>query len=142
SVVTPAMGVLHLSWEPRASQFNDAASLALVAFVQDDNSRQVFQTLLVNDLGFVPATVTASEGVLSTTTIQVYPNPAHDHILVNTRASIALYNLLGDEVPVPIHATGDQQVLNVQSLPDGMYVVAVSDRGHRVQHKVIVHHGQ
>jgi len=140
NIATPAMGALHLSWEPRASQFNDAASLALVALVQDDNSRQVFQAMLVSELGFVPANVTATEGAQQTSTIQVYPNPANGYILADTRAHIVVYDLLGVEVPVPIRASNGQQVLDVQSLPDGMYVVAIFDHGHRVQHKVIVHH--
>jgi len=138
----PAAKTLHVTWKPDASQFNDAASLALVAFAQDDDTRQVFQALLMDDLTIVPVLITATEQAAKMQ-LNVYPNPADAFIQIDTKtADLKLCNTLGEEVPVIVaHRDGGQHI-EVKHLPEGVYILRINDREHITLQKVVVAHSR
>ncbi len=71
--------------------------------------------------------------------IRVYPNPAFDRLNVkaNAGATVILTNITGSVVNSKI-AGSDEISLDVSSLPGGIYIITVEDRGERTTQKVIV----
>ncbi len=71
--------------------------------------------------------------------IRVYPNPAFDRINVeaNEGATINVINIMGSVVDSKI-AESDAISFDVSSLPSGVYIISIEDRGERATHKVIV----
>ncbi|AYB29715.1 T9SS type A sorting domain-containing protein [Chryseolinea soli] len=138
----PATKMLHITWQPDASQFNDAAALALVAFAQDDNTRQVFQALLMDNLSIVQATITATERGAKTKP-NVYPNPADAFIQIETKTpDVKLYNTVGEEMPVAITLSDRGPNMDVRQLPGGVYILRINDREQITLQKVLVVHSR
>jgi hypothetical protein len=75
----------------------------------------------------------------STTGIIVYPNPAKSQFTVtNTEnATLYLYNIVGQEV-FTTHSTEENTVVNVNSLPQGVYVLKVVKDGGVSVCKIVV----
>ena len=65
--------------------------------------------------------------------INIYPNPAHSQLFIeNTMANqnnetITIYNIIGQEVNVPIIKSGRKSVADIGSLRAGMYLVFYSN---------------
>ena len=82
------------------------------------------------------------------TTIQVFPNPANENVNVTftlaeeKKIQIAILNLLGQTVystNKTSYSTGEHSVsLDIKSLPNGMYFVAVSDDTNTTQKTVVI----
>jgi hypothetical protein len=138
----PTTKTLHITWEPNAMQFNKVASLALVAFAQDDDTRQVFQSLLVDNLSIAPITITATEpAAKAKMKLNVYPNPADAFIQVDSKTmDIKLYNALGEDVPVVATRYDGGQRIDTGHLPEGVYMLRVNDGESVALQKVIVVH--
>ena len=71
--------------------------------------------------------------------IKIFPNPAQSQITVTNaqNADLRLYNILGQEV---LHAYSYQEnaVININSLPQGIYVLKVLKDGGLSVHKIVV----
>ncbi len=82
-------------------------------------------------------------GILSSAAvhISIYPNPAANSVNINTGdntvASVQILNLLG-EVVMDFRPAFRQMTLNVSSLPDGCYMVRLSDGLHSINKKLII----
>ncbi len=138
----PTAKTLHITWAPDASQFNKAASLALVAFAQDDDTRQVFQSLLMDNVSITPVPITATEREAKMK-FNVYPNPADAFIQVDSKTTdIKLYNALGEEMSAPITLRDGGQHMDVGHLPEGVYILRINDRENVTLHKVLIVHTQ
>ncbi|HEY5748333.1 MAG TPA: T9SS type A sorting domain-containing protein [Chryseolinea sp.] len=136
----PTTKTLHVTWEPNASQFNSAASLALVVFAQDDDTRRVFQSILMDNLSISTAPITATERGAKMK-FNVYPNPADAFIQVDSKtADIKLYNTMGEEVPAVVTYDNGGQHMDVEHLSEGMYILRVNDRENVTLQKVLVVH--
>jgi PKD repeat protein len=138
----PTAKTLHVTWEPIASQFTDASSLAVVVFAQDDNTRQVFQALLMDALPKVTVPITATEKAIKMAPV-VYPNPADEFIRIDDKTvEVKLYNMLGDEVPVVVTIQNGGQQMEVGHLPEGIYFFRTNDHENIGLQKVLILHGQ
>lgn len=76
--------------------------------------------------------------------IRVYPNPANRLMTIETtvpfhNASIKLVNLLGQCMLTQTGLSGSIFLLNLEQLPEGMYVVAVSESGKTIRKKILKH---
>jgi len=73
------------------------------------------------------------------TNVNIFPNPACSHFTVtNTEnASLQLYNMLGQEVFSTYSKEGNT-IINVNILPQGLYVLKVVKNGVVSTHKVVV----
>jgi len=64
----------------------------------------------------------------TTSTIQIYPNPVFNQLyIVNNYSAgeeyIAIYNMLGQKVNLPITKNGTGDIIDVNSLPTAMYYI-------------------
>ena len=80
------------------------------------------------------------------TKFAVYPNPAHSSITISLDQSVAtdetiisISDLPGREI-MTMKTSGMAPVIDLQSLPDGMYVVTVKNPGFSASKKLVVHH--
>ncbi|WP_298148640.1 M43 family zinc metalloprotease [Flavobacterium sp.] len=68
------------------------------------------------------------EEIASEKLVKMYPNPAQDLVEIElspllTNCSLKVYNIIGQEVPVPISRISDTIKLNTQHLASGLYIV-------------------
>ena len=72
-------------------------------------------------------------------TISIFPNPAQTHFTVtNTaNATLHLYSMVGQEM-LRTYGTDENTVINVNTLPQGVYVLKVTKDGVLSTHKVVV----
>jgi len=70
---------------------------------------------------------------------RVFPNPAQTHFTVtNTEnASLQLYNMLGQEV-FSTYSREENTTINVNTLPQGLYVLKVIQNGVGSTHKIVI----
>ena len=73
-----------------------------------------------------PPTQSYTASISTTSTIQIFPNPAFNELnIVNNystgEAYIAIYNTLGQKINLPITQNGTGDIIDVSSLPTAMY---------------------
>ncbi|NJM26308.1 MAG: hypothetical protein HC859_13275 [Bacteroidia bacterium] len=102
-----------MSWSPEAYDFSQ---LAVIAFVQNEDTREIYQSrILESPLNIpIPSVVTGIEPSILAHT-QVYPNPADEQFTVRlqqparTDMPVVLVDNLGREQVAGIIAAGDTQ---------------------------------
>ena len=73
--------------------------------------------------------LTSVNNVLAQSTVNIYPNPTHDVLYVETSGSImgeesiTIYNVIGQVMNVTIDKNGSKDIVNVSPLPPGLYNV-------------------
>ncbi len=102
----------------------DASKLRVIAFVQDNTTKQVLQSGFI-DIAGATETITGIDDVPS---ISIYPNPADEKFIVYLNDAIIhdgewiLYDQSGKKVRGELVVGGTQQlVLSSKKLPPGMY---------------------
>ncbi|HRE66221.1 MAG TPA: Ig-like domain-containing protein [Cyclobacteriaceae bacterium] len=127
----------------------DVTELALVAFIQDVNTREVFQADLDLNPQFLPdqpTLVTAIEDLAEHITI--YPNPANESfeielpVKADHRIAVNLIDPVGRSAQQLYFEKGEQtKTVNTQNLAQGIYVVQIgSGKTGVVRKKVMVVH--
>ncbi|HMR57934.1 MAG TPA: T9SS type A sorting domain-containing protein, partial [Cyclobacteriaceae bacterium] len=127
----------------------DVTELALVAFIQDVNTREVFQADLDLNPQFLPdqpTLVTAIEDLAEHITI--YPNPANESFEIElpfkaeNRFVVNLIDPVGRTAQQLYFEKGEQtKTVNTQNLAQGIYVVQIgSGKTGVVRKKVMVVH--
>ena len=63
--------------------------------------------------------------------VRIWPNPTSDRLTVVAEgdATIALFDLQGRSVPVPMHRMGDRFLLDLGTVPVGLYMIRVREDG-------------
>ena len=114
-----------------AADLFDPDNLKVVAFLQDRNSGKVLQVAEAENPEF-PLTSGASK----TEPLRIYPNPAKDIIYVDKNLSaetsglIEICDMTGRIVALEEIHTGDQHIaVNIQSLPEGSYILNWKEEG-------------
>ena len=73
--------------------------------------------------------------------INVYPNPATDHVIVsysgNSRIVVQLFNSNGQQVSVTENNNGRQVLINLSSLNPGIYFVKITQDGNIETRKIL-----
>jgi uncharacterized protein YceK len=103
----------------------DSATIILFAFRTNgpNDPPNGNSTLWVDDISIGNTTGVESVGVLSG--IQVFPNPAHNKVIVNNvqpGTQVVVYNMLGEIVSAEI-TQETTHVLNVSDMPKGLYLI-------------------
>ncbi len=73
--------------------------------------------------------------------ISLYPNPAHTNLFINTAQKISridVYDEIGKLLYIPIQISFEQAILNIQSLPKGIYfLITTESNGNMLQNRFI-----
>ena len=134
------------SWP--VNYFDDLAQLAVIAFVQDETTREVFQAyiLATPDPSTVPSVITGVEPSFGSQ-VSFYPNPADHTVNVvlpeGSQGDIAVtvIDAFGREVVVTEFAKGDKGgAINTSTLAAGVYVVQLQTPKGTLRRKIIVAH--
>ena len=77
-------------------------------------------------------------------TLSIFPNPANNELTIKTTGilpyTISIHNIIGQEVST-LHTTQQQQIINTENLPAGLYNRTVTDEiGYRQTEKVSIVH--
>jgi len=127
----------------------DVTELALVAFVQDVNTREVFQADLDLNPTFLPDQPTLVTGIEDLAEyINIYPNPANESFEIElptkaeNRLMVNLIDPVGRATQQLYFEKGEQtKTVNTQNLAQGIYVVQIgSGKTGVVRKKVMVVH--
>jgi hypothetical protein len=120
--------------------------LAIVVFVQDEVTKEVYQGEILLAPGNLPSVITGNEPELAEL-IRIYPNPANTEVIiqlperVKTISPVTLTDNVGRTVRSNAFNPGEQkQTINTAELVPGVYVLEVSSGNARVKRKVVVVH--
>ena len=136
---------VNLSWTPQAFNFNNLGALV---FLQNPNTKEVYQSQLLYPLTNVPPpnVITGIEDIAEYITI--YPNPANESfeielpVKADHRMAINLIDPVGRSAQQLYFEKGEQtKTINTQNLAQGIYVVQIgSGKTGVVRKKVMVVH--
>lgn len=90
---------------------------------------------MVDDISFVDATGINN---LANQNIKLYPNPAHNTINITgaDNATVTISNILGEQL-IQLDNTQNITTININSLPQGTYMVRILRNGQATTHKFI-----
>jgi hypothetical protein len=126
----------------------DPANLAIVVFVQNENTKEVLQAAILEHPTDLPtAIVTGTEPSFSQQT-SLYPNPADHQLVIHMPQAarkdipLSVFDTFGHEVLQRTIMTGEQQVLvNTSTFAAGVYLIQFEPTpGVQVRKKVVVTH--
>jgi hypothetical protein len=138
-------------WTPDASRLypgstNSKPNLAVVAFLQNGVTKEVYQSAMVLNLNY-PAVVTGL-GEMLIDDISIYPSPANRQLTISlpnlsTHAiEIQVVDQFGRRVINDVISAGQQsKVIATENLSEGLYIIQLSDSiGKIFRKKVVVVH--
>ncbi len=126
----------------------DPANLAVVVFVQNENTKEVLQAAMLEHPADLPtAIVTGTEPSFSQQT-SLYPNPADHQLVIHMPQAarkdipLSVFDTFGHEVLQRTIVTGEQQVLvNTTTFAAGVYLIQFEPSpGVQVRKKVVITH--
>lgn len=124
--------------------FVDVNNLAIVAFVQDLSSREVFQAAIELEPGYLPVLVTGVESLIAEQ-ISIYPNPASNQFRVELPAIVTndvklhLVDQVGRKHDSGyIRAGSNAAAVNVEQLSEGIYILEIGSSDSIIRKKVMV----
>jgi hypothetical protein len=133
---------IEAEWLPDHYLFADPQQLTLVAFVQDDDTHEIYGLSLLENFSFTPVTITANDPSVVTTT-QTYPNPAHDYIQFKLRdvdkVSYQVFDVTGKRLDTNSVIDGEDLIIDTRKLVDGMYFLRMGGEQGAVQKFQVVH---
>lgn len=135
------------TWTPEPSRmYPNTDDLAVIAFVQDEVTKEVYQAEIV-DVGTDPPVVTGLGDILATS-IEVYPNPANKEFVIKLPAptmqsiTIDLIDQVGKTVHGASFSIGErEQTLNIEEQAAGIYILQLRDsKGALIRRKLMITH--
>jgi hypothetical protein len=136
-----------LTWTPEPTRmYPNTDDLAVIAFVQNDVTKEVFQAEIV-DVGTDPPVVTGL-GDISPTSIEVHPNPANKEFVIKLPAptmqfiSVDLIDPVGKTVQGASFSIGEREMkLNIEDYAAGIYILQLRDsKGSLIRKKLMIAH--
>jgi hypothetical protein len=134
-----------LKWEPDLNRLYKSQNLSVIVFLQDEESRRVYQAEIVDVDD--PAVVTGLEDGLRIEDVAVYPNPASDemNIMLPRKAigqvKVRLIDQMGKTVIGDAIPDGsNEKILPVRDLATGVYILQLEENGRTTFKKVMVTH--
>ncbi len=116
-----------LTWDPIPG-WMDLDRLSIVAFIQDDNTKEILQAATTQE--FNSETGTWSGSILEDMNILLYPNPAGEYINVffedrpTEDLELRIYNMSGRMVLHDRVGEGElTHTVELSSMPDGLYII-------------------
>ncbi len=111
----------------------DTEKLAVVAFIQDENNREVFQAGASSEFG-IPTLIDLPDMGTITADIVVYPNPATDYLYIQFNENLIgnhileVFNLSGNMILTDILREGDSNYeFDISTLPRGLYLFRIKN---------------
>lgn len=102
----------------------------------------------VNEFGFsdysniIQVTTTASINEISAIMLKIYPNPASDHIFIESDDDIlecVLINSIGEEIPAEFFKSEDRKMeLSTEKINAGIYVIGINTKSSWIMKKIII----
>lgn len=133
SVSFEAGTVVNISetFDMSSTNVEEMDDLMIIAFVQDDNSKQVMQSTF--SLGQI---LGLGDNYLQN--VGMYPNPSSGSLHINTdkELQVVIHDLLGKKVYV--NEGVQTQTLDLSHLENGMYVVTLTDGEQSATKKLII----
>jgi hypothetical protein len=137
---------VNVSWSPEAYDMNQ---LAVIAFVQNENTKEIYQSRILETPTYIPTpgVVTGVEQSLSDQ-IGVFPNPADQQITVilpekaQRQLPVILYDTYGKELFRGYFNIGEQsKVISTTDMADGVHLLQTeSNQQIMIRKKVMVLH--
>lgn len=131
-----------VSWLPRAY---DPSNLAVIAFLQHEETGEVYQTRLLDAPQYLPTGVITGIEPSLADRVRIYPVPANNELNVTlpaaTRHPVAcrLFDALGHEVTAEVFAPGDQtRAFDTGRFADGVYVLQFETPGEPISRKKVL----
>ncbi len=142
--------IINIVESVRIENANDVTNLALVVFIQDEVTREVYQAAFNLTPTNLPTAnvITGIEQIAEF--IQFYPNPANDSFVIElpnkteSRLSVHMIDQVGRLVHESTIETGEQtKTINTQDLAGGIYVVQIgAGKSGVVRKKMMIVHKQ
>jgi hypothetical protein len=136
---------VNVEWNPIASWI-DKGKMVIIAFIQDDNTRDILQAATTNE--YDPSTGTGKSSARAERKVLLYPNPAGDNINVFfeprpvNALKLMIYNTSGRLV-LSERVAEDQmiQTLELDRLSDGVYIMELrNERNGTLYHRTRFFH--
>lgn len=132
-------------WTPDARFITDPNQLAVVVFLQNEDTKEVYQARLRAEPNFIPALVTGVEPTFEEQ-VNIYPNPAHRELNIqlprrtSTSLPITLTDNFGRAVYINTIGIGEQmKTISTSDFAAGIYILQItSDKGEIARKKVVV----
>ncbi|MFZ2904984.1 MAG: Ig-like domain-containing protein [Cyclobacteriaceae bacterium] len=126
----------------------DLSDLALVAFIQDERTHEVYQAAFDNNPTNLPTVITSTEDPQYAEKVHLYPNPANREVNIELPAAVTRetsVSLLDAQGRTVVHSTvgaGERRkTISTADLAGGVYIIQLPDpAGGLVRKKVMVVH--
>jgi hypothetical protein len=135
------MPAVNFSWIPNNNV--DPSDLAVVVIIQDETTKEVYQSELWLDVP-TPESVTAIEEARNNL-FALYPNPANDQLTIllsqdlQSNSTLKIYDNFGKIVFE--HAVSETQlILDTQEYASGMYHVQLTNDNEVIRKRLIISH--
>lgn len=133
---------VSVSWLPRAY---DLSSLAVIAFLQHEETGEVYQARLLDVPQYLPTgVITGLEPVLADR-VRIYPVPANHELNVTLPAALhhpvvcRLFDAFGQEVTTEVYPVGERtHSFDTSHLADGVYVLQFETPGEAISRKKVM----
>ena len=111
----------------------DADNLAVVAFIQEENTREVYQAGASSRF-YLPTSVNLPDPTTGEANVVFYPNPAKDKLYIHFKQNLTgnhileVFSLSGHIVYTDVlKETGSSHEFNTQKLPGGIYLFRIKN---------------
>ncbi len=137
---------ISLSWNFNPGDFTSVDSLVLVAFVQNEDTKEVYQASYITFAGMLgtwnQGTILLSDAL----DYKVYPNPASGRAFIefagtlDTATLLEIYNEVGSKVGTQILEKGSKQFeINISRFSHGIYFIRLISRDTQVGvHRLVI----
>ncbi|MBL6445905.1 Ig-like domain-containing protein [Fulvivirga sp. 29W222] len=134
---------INHSWIPQLDFYNPA-SVAIIAFIQDEDTREVYQSSIVDNFT-LPDKVTGINNSPLEVSFRLFPNPANDKLTIILpvglkQPTIKVFDMFG-KVIFDNQATENRFDLDTKNMAAGMYHVQVeTEDGYFERKRVLIIH--
>ncbi|UII30532.1 Ig-like domain-containing protein [Fulvivirga ulvae] len=128
------------SWIPQLDFYNPA-SVAIIAFIQDEDTREVYQSSILDNIT-IPDKITGLDNSPINIGFELFPNPAHDKLTIILPRSlkqpvIKVFDMFG-KVIFDKQADSGRFDLDTKNIAAGMYHVQVETKDGYFERKRIM----
>ena len=134
---------MTVNLEAAIKTYDASADLHLVGFLQNPQSREIYQSLAV-PAGTLPGAVTTAIGEnIGHRDVRVYPNPCQQQVNISlagfnkSDVQISLFNESGVRLMEKRLASGSTGTLNLHAFKAGVYILQITD-GENIEHRKVV----
>lgn len=123
---------LSFTYDMASTNVEELSDLAVVAFIQNDSDKNVMQSVYVpNDSASVDEFIFKN--------IKVYPNPTYGKIYIEAQETVnySVLDMGGRTIKPEKNLSNSNEVLDLNNLPSGIYLLKLSNDKHTELRKII-----